>query len=317
MGGFIRILERKFIDILDSTGFSEYVGGRSALEDGFADLRSGILPVVAEMLQVEERREPLAPAVFDGERYPHLVRVHGWLIDIVDMAIPTELLPWIQRVRGLSSALGDDDIHRILATITFRSPLAAERALGRLALFEILCLNQRIRLRKSHVEVEALGGDADRVESIVEEELAAVASRGEYRNALVSIDDPLSILRVLSGASLARLDAYVQVLRSEVARVGQELADRLRIRQEMLALLAQADPADALLVKNAHAEAFGSERLTVQQLKLRHPGLLREVSPAAARKRLERVLRRRLQPPPARPITLGDLLLEQIKELDR
>jgi hypothetical protein len=318
MQTFLRALEGQFVELVDRSCLTEAVGSRATLERGLDELRAGILPVLAELVQAHERGTPLARAVYDGERYPHLVRVHGWLADVMDLTVPCQLQPWARRVLALAPAVGDDDFERLVATVAFRSPSLAERAMGRFALFELLCLDQRLSLLAGHVDVEVIGGRPDQLETIAEGELAEVEARPEYREALVAMEDPLGTLRVLLGASVARLDAYVEILREEVARVGREMAHRLQIRQDMLRALAQLDPADAVLIKNAHAEAFGIERLTVEQLKARHPGLLAALSPAAARKRLERALKRRPDAAtPPRPTTFGDLLLAQMEELQR
>jgi hypothetical protein len=316
MSTFLRALEQKFVDMLDSTGFSEAVGGHAVLDRGLEDLRAGVLPVVAELLQVETRGESLAEAVAEGERYPHLTRVHGWLRDITSMAVPPALLPWVRRVLAMGPTPDDADLQRLLAALAFRSPSPAERALGRLMLFEVLCLDQRLQLAEAGVAVEVIGGQPDDVEALTERELEEVQRRPEYRQALLSLEDPLATLKVLLGSSMASLDAYVEVLRAEVAEVSREMAARLETRQEMLRLLAGVDPTDAVLIRNAHAAAFGDQRLTVEELKVKHPGLLGGVSPAAARKRLERALRRAPGEGRPRPATLGDLLLEQMKEAD-
>jgi hypothetical protein len=317
MQTFLRALEGQLVEMLDRSCLTEAMGGRARAERGLDELRAGILPVLAELIQVHERGTPLARAVHDAERYPHLVRVHGWLADLMDLSVPSELQPWARRALTLAPGVGDDDFERFVATVAFRSPSLAERAMGRFALFELLCLEQRLSLLAGHVDVEVIGGRPDRPEAIAEGELAEVEARPEYREALVAMEDPLATLRVLLGASVARLDAYVELLRQEVARVGSEMTARLQIRQDMLRALAELDPADAVLIKNAHAEAFGIERLTVEQLKARHPGLLASLSPAAARKRLERALKRRPGAASPRPTTFGDLLLEQMDELHR
>jgi hypothetical protein len=316
MQTFITALEGQFVEMLDRSCLAEAMGGRARAERGLDELRAGILPIVGELIQAHERGTPLARAVYDGERYPHLVRVHGWVADLLDLAVPAHLQTWARRVLSLAPAVGDDDFERLVATVAFRSPSLAERAMGRFALFELLCLEQRLSLLAGHVDVEVIGGRPDHPEVIAEGELAQVEARPEYREALVALEDPLATLRVLLGASVARLDAYVELLRQEVTRVGRDMAGRLQIRQDMLRALAALDPADAVLIKNAHAEAFGVERLTVEQLKARHPGLLATLTPAAARKRLERALKRRPgAAAAARPTTFGDLLLAQMDEL--
>jgi hypothetical protein len=316
MATFLRTIESKLVDIFERSGFVKILGGRDEMETGLRDLRAGVLPVLAELLQAQERGHSLAKAVLNGETYPHLTRFHGWFVDFLDMPMPEEFAEWVGRLLDLGPALDDPDLHRLLAVVAFRSPLPAERALGRLLLFEILCLGQRVHLLTSKAEISVLTDREDSIEEIAESELAEVENRDEYRHALLELEDPMGTLRVLLGASLKSLTLYMGILKTELTRIGSELAQRLNVRQEIYLALARLDPTDALLIRN-EAGLIGGERLTVEQLRVRHPGLLGGVAAPAARKRLERARRRRLDEPNAgKPKTFGDLLLAHLKDLE-
>src|SRR5947208_2260964 len=112
MQTFLRALEGQFVDLVDRTSLAEAMGGRATLERGLDELRAGVLPLVAELVQAERQGTPLARAVHDQERHPHLVRVHGWLADLIDMAVPADLQPWARRVLGLAPTVDDDDFER-------------------------------------------------------------------------------------------------------------------------------------------------------------------------------------------------------------
>jgi hypothetical protein len=315
MGSLIRIVENKFVDLLDSSGFADIVGGRAALEEGFRQWRAEAVILAAELDAANERNETLAQAVFDTQQYPHLVRAHGWLTDILNMAVPTEILPWVRKVLAIGPSLENQTLQHLLATLAFRSPNPAERALGKFMLFETLCFEQRMALLATNVDVEVVGGQPEKVETIATEEIAAVEQRPAYQTALLSLDDPLGTLRVLVGASMARLNDYVETLRAQVKTVGQELHQRFVMRKKILDTLAKADPADAVLIRNANAGAFESERVTVEELRLRHPGLLGDLSPSNMRKRLERALSKPFAAK-ERQITFGQLLVQQLNELE-
>jgi hypothetical protein len=125
------------------------------------------------------------------------------------------------------------------------------------------------------------------------------------------------MVRVVMGASLASLDAYIELLRREIAWISKDIAERLEARQAILRALQDTDPTDAILIRNAYAEAFGEERVTVEQLRVRHPGLLGDISSVAARKRLERALKRAPDRTPSERLqTLGDVLVKHMKELE-
>jgi hypothetical protein len=313
----LRFIQVKVIDFFDQTGLAELVGGRDALETGITDLRAAALPLYAELLQLRERNEPLAGAVFDEQRYPHLTRFHGWIHDVLALPVPEPMLPWIERIVALAPALDGKVVDRMFGLLAFKSFGLAERELGRLLLFESLCVGQRFQLRRAGVDIEVLSGRCEDIESLAERELVKAETKHQYREALAGLDDPGGMIRVIMGASVASLDAYVETLRREVAWISRDIAKRLNARREILRALEQTDPADAVLIRNAYAEAFGDERVTVEQLRLRHPGLLGSVSSIAARKRLERALTRAPEPNAQRRVeTLGDILVKHMKELE-
>jgi len=313
----LRFVQVKVIDFFDKTGFAALVGGRESLEAGMKDLRAAALPLYAELLQVQERTEHLADAVFDEQRYPHLTRFHGWLLDILAMPVPAPLLPWMQQLIGVAAAFDDKSVSRLLGLLAFRSVGVTERVLGRLVFFEMLCMGQRLELARAGVDIEVLLGRHEDVESLAERELVKAETQQDYREALEGLNDPASMVRIVMGASLASLDAYIETLRREVAWISEDIAKKLHARWAILRALEHTDPADAVLIRNAHADAFGQEQITVEQLRVRHPGLLGNVSSVAARKRLERALRRAPRAnSQERTETLGDLLVKHMRELE-
>jgi hypothetical protein len=181
----------------------------------------------------------------------------------------------------------------------------------------MLCLAQRLELMRAQVDIEVLLGRHEDVESLAERELVKAETHQDYREALAGLNDPASMVRFVMGASVASLDAYIEVLREEVAWISKDIAAKLDARRAILRALECTDPADAVLIRNAYADAFGEEQVTVEQLRVRHPGLLGQVSSVAARKRLERALRRAPRAnSEARVETLGDLLVKHMKELE-
>lgn len=316
MGSLVRLLRKHVVDVFERTGFCDLVGGRAEVEEGLDELQTMALPLVGELLKAQRERVEMAEAVLDPDRFHHLAQFHGWLDDALRMQLPTELADWVKKIVALAPSFDAPSLHRSLSMLTFARATATERTLARLIVFELLCMDARLRAIASGSRHGVLGLERGQVERIADEEIRRAETQVEYREALVGLEG--GVLGFLSATTLARLDAVVELVREEVATWVDTLGRAVALRNELVRALRHLDPAEAVLVRNAAAPAYGEERLSARQLKVLHPVLLQDLpSEAAARKRLERT-KRHLSTPPGpleRPPTLGDLLAAAIGEV--
>ena len=314
MGVLMRFLRGRLLDVFDTSGFCQMVGGRAVVEAGFSDLQSNALPLVAELLICERSGVTLANAVFDPERFPYLTRLHGWLDDALRMRLPNELAQWIERIVAMGPALDDPRLHRLLATVALGSATSPERTLGRLIFFELLCMQTRLEVLAAGNRHEVLALERGHVERIAEEEIREAAIRPDYRDALADLEEGTGAFQVLFATTLSRLDAVVELVGIEIRAMKDSIAKAMALRQQVTEAIRHLDPGDAVLIRNAIAPTFGEERLTAEQLKMLHPVLLADLgSETAARKRLERA-REQLSTPrdTADAQTLADLLIRYV-----
>jgi hypothetical protein len=310
MGTLVRTLRKGFVGVLERTGFCELVGGRIGLERELDGIQARLLPLIGEVIAVEERGGSLADAVFDTESSPHLARLHGWFSDVMHMRVPSEVEPWVRKVKALGQSLDDDQIYRVLALLTFRGTSPAERALGRFAYFEMLCINTRLQILAAG---DVVGLRRNSVERVADQEIRKAAEASQYSTALLDLKDPVNVFKVLFSSTMVQMGSIVDRLRQELRTMSSDLIAVMSRRQELDRRLNQMDPAEAVLIRNAFASEFDEEVLAVEQLKILHPGLLGDLpSEDAARKRLERARRRLTGKLPAkeRQPTLADILLE-------
>ena len=319
MGKVVRFLRGKLLNIFDATGFCELVGGRAAVEAGLDDLESKALPLVAELLACERNGVRLADAVFDPEQCPHLARLHGALGDALQMQLPSELAPWLERIVALGPALDDPRLHRLLTTISLSSSSSPERALGRLIFFELLCLQTRVEVLAARDKHEVLALERGHVERIAEEEIREAQARPEYRDALVDLDRGTGAIQVIFAATLSRLGAVVEIVGAEIRTMKDSMARAMGLRQRIMETIKYLDPEDGVLIRNAMAPAFGEERLSAEQLRLLHPLLLADLtSEDLARKRLERAKKHLAQPDDKDQVeTIADVLIRRLGRASR
>ena len=309
-----------FLGFMETTGLAEVVGGQEVLKAGIQELVKGALPLAAELVMLDSQGRDLADAVNDPETAPYASKVHGFMEDLLTLEVPGELLPWARRIVRMSPSEALT-LRRTTTTLALRGTNPMSPALGRFFLFEALCIIQRFELLASGVQIEALGGRGRDVETIAERELAIAESAPAYGDALLDLDDPMGLLQMLG---LVGLDGHLQALKAELAVLKKEMTETLERRRNILQVSEQLHPTDAILLLNETADEFGEERLSVRQLRARHPGHLGEVSDSAIWKRVERlpekIQRRdslqtsRTVPSPNNGPNLADLVMEVLKE---
>lgn len=299
----------------DKNGLTQAIGGTEMLEQGFKELAAGILPVISELVVAQTGQVALADAVFDTERFPHLVRVHGFLNDVLVMDIPRDLLPSAKKI-----VLGDlpkESQH--LRKAAASQALQGQDSwvyLARFALFEALCLNQRLILLAEKGHIESFNGRSSDIETIAEREVELAVEWEKYGKDLISVDDPL---KALVAAAAVALSEHIHNLREELLVLKNDVHESLDRRRRILEVM-DALPADqAALVYNECASEFGEEKLEAELLKKHHPGFFGHIGRDAIYQRVHRLPDRikDLENAPEkvrRTPSLADLILNKTSE---
>jgi hypothetical protein len=254
----------------EELGLTEAVGGAEALDAGLAELASGVMPLVGELLAAHAAGVELSDAVFDDDRFPHLVRAHGFVGDVLVMDLPPDLLPLARRITSGGMPPEAGRLRRAAARTAFRRTGAIAH-LARFAVFESLCLNQRLLLASSGGRLETINGRSRDVEVIAQGEVDLALRWEEYGAGLAGLDDPL---RALVAAAAVTLRNHVERLREELLTLKAEVHEALDRRRTVLEVM-DALPADqAVLVYNECAAVFGEQKLEAEQLRVHHPAML-------------------------------------------
>jgi len=269
----------------DENGLTDVVGGPEALEEGLRQLKAGVLPVIAELVAAQAAGDDLSDAVFDTDHYPHLVRVHGFLNDILVMDLPSELLPWARKLTAFGPPPGAKALRKAAASQALRGA-DARAHLARFALFEALCLNQRLILMAQKGHLESINGRSSDIEVIAEREVDLALGWPAYGNDLARTDDPL---KTLIAAAVVTLRNHVEQLKAELLSVRGEVHDKLVARSRILEVI-DALPADqAVLVYNECAAAFDEDKLEAEDLRVHHPAMFGHISRDAIYQRVHRL----------------------------
>lgn len=312
-------IQARFLDVvralLEREEVVDLVGGHEALDEGLRALAAGVIPVAGELAAAAAAGVELSEAVFDGERFPHLVRVHGFVSDLLVMDLPEEVLPWARRLVSSGPPPSARSLRRTAAAAAL-SGSETVRHLARLCLFEALCLNQRLVLMAEGARLEAVGGRARDVEAIAEREVDLALAWRDYGEDLLAMDDPLP---TLVAAAVVGLDGHVEGLRAELGALRADVHEALHRRQQIFEVMDALPPDQAVLVENECAGDLGEEKLEADQLRERHPGLLAGLSRDAIYQRVhrlpDRIERLRARPVGRRPSrSLADLILRPALE---
>lgn len=275
-----------FFAVFEQTGFADVIGGPEVLKEGMNDLLLGALPLAGELVQAERRQVSLADAVYDPDNWPHLALVHGFIVNLLTMNVPEELIPWASRLASMVPPPEIGALHHTLVATAVQDPNPIARALSRFIVFESVCLIQRLALLHDGVHVEAVGGRRRDVETVAETELRFLENADVYQAELLALEDPLQLLNMCGLVSLTR---HLEVLKDELAFVSKEINEQLARRQRLLAIADRLDPKDRIVLLNGVADTFGEESVASHQLRRLNSGHLDGLSDEAIWKRKSRL----------------------------
>lgn len=270
-------------------------------------LEAELLAVGADAYRAELHGASLAESVRDFERFPSLARLHADAEDIVTLGLRREIRAWATRflARGVPPAV--ETMLRSLVAHARRDDNPVRRALGRVLLFEGVRLGLLLRIKLSTEETYGIGMSDEEVDVIAESETLA------WMDDTVPWVAELESFEAIGVAGLVHLERHLAELGEAVRTVGDELRETMRQRARFEARLFELDARDAILIRNAFAEEFEVQPLTLDLLRERHPAAFGNVKRGALDTRLSR-LRGAAVPTIVRrkDLALIDLLRDQL-----
>lgn len=252
-----------------------------ALRDALEGIEAELLRMAFEAHEATERGVALADAVRDPGSYPSLQRLHRGVADALVMSLPAELEGWLERVR----VEGDVTIERLRAGLAQLAVAGApaESALAEFLIFEGVRARLLVAAWETGASYEAVGGTADELDVIAEQETAAFLSSWPAEGVA-----EVRPFQVLLSSAMIELTRRTEVLAALLARTQEWLVASLAERAAVERRLRTLDPTDAALVRNELATYLGEDRLTVEQLTHEHPLLLGDARRDALDQRISR-----------------------------
>lgn len=227
------------------------------------------LPLVAECLDAENSDIDLSEAVYLPDRYPHLTKFHGAILDIIFGDCPALLVPWMRKLHSYAAPQDTQGVGRTVAELALRGTNLVQGALARLFLFEILCVLQRLELKRQSVRIEEQGGRQRDPDVISHMEVKIAAEVKKYGEQILAEQDPLGCLAKVSLTSLGK---HLDLLRKEIATINDSISfENIEMRRAVLDCMEQLSHDEALIVRNSSAKIFEGEEVTAEQLRIMHP----------------------------------------------
>ena len=224
----------------------------------------------------------MAEAARDHDNYQAFARFHTSLEDMLRWSMPVALANWC---RALFRSNGDiKSAAEILIVQGVRLARTTEnpriRAICEVLLFELIRVGLILEAELDESGILSYGS-GDIARSVIAED-----------EVLRWLDDPLlderGVLELMMTTAMANQVAQAANLHRAVSLVQQSVLDaqaaEIRLNQRLNAL----DVADALLLRNAHADLFEEQQLSHKQLRDRHNAVFASLSENGMSQRLHR-----------------------------
>lgn len=257
-----------------------------------AQIREGIEEICAQLLRVgldafhaRQSGIPFYAAAEDPENYPHLLRFHFGATDIIQVSLPEELVPWLERLVRSPIPPIAADLQQSLARLAINPATPAiERACLELLLFEGIRLNLVIAAWHEQLTLASAGVCMDHVDRTAHEELTWLLEHTD----VLGPENRLVQLAVAQG--MLSLMSHVQELLGELRGIASDVANALKLRAGVEAYLKNVDLTDAVLIRNRFAPELGEQRLPLEVLRAEHPIALSHMGRPAMDQRVKRLV---------------------------
>lgn len=278
------------------------------VRSGLAGIQYALGRLGLEAAQADSENLPAIEAVQQPGRFPLMHRVHLGVMDILTVELPPELADWARRLLRMSDSPLFESFRLQLARCACDPRTSPpERSLAQFLLFEAVRLNLLVMTWRSRRELFRGGLDEGALDRSAQDQVGWLLRHPK----LLAGPTPMRPLHLLVVGSFGQL---VEMARTALRGVSAHVETTLTARAELEAALAEANAADAVLIRNAFAPAWGEQRLSVERLSSDHPLVLGD----APRDRLDQRLRRRMMAleskrtlPPRRRPALIDILSEE------
>lgn len=255
--------------------------------------------IAAELGKAEALGIRVDGAVNDPGSFPHLVRIHQGLQDIVTLALPDPLLGWAELFLANPPVHLLESLEQALLSAASKScSTPSLRRLARWALFEAVCLSLVMVDRASGQEnLSAAGMDYSDIDrrAAVEVELA-IANAATHPAGGATLDEMIrhaTLLLVLEAERERTLACDVDRA-EQLDRVGRGTA-----------ILATLDAIDAILLRAKFSSP--TDRLDLEAVRSRHSLVLGHLSSGSLSTRLSRAHERVMRGEGRRSAALVDL----------
>lgn len=254
-----------------------------SIPDALREMEAELLVIGADAYRAEIRGVPLSEATRDFEGCPSLAKLHAGFEDMLTLALPRELLGWARRLMSTGVPPAFEAMLRTLVAHARRDENPIRRALCRLLVFEAVRFGLLLRARLSTDETYGVGMSDEDVDAIAESETQVWMD-----NALPWTAEVES-LEAIAVAGLVRLEFHLAELGEAVRTVGTELRQTLDRRARFEARLFELDARDAILIRNACADEFEVQPLSLDLVRERHPAAFSDMKRGAMYTRLSRL----------------------------
>jgi hypothetical protein len=276
-----------FERLFAETGLLDLVGGPEALAKGLAQIWAELARAGFDASAAAVRGIDLADAAEDFDNFRDLARVHSIFEDILQMALPAELVEWGRRVLAMPTEPPMVGVLREqLVARAIHDPKPSRRAVCRVLLFEGVRFNLLVHAKRQRGRLAGVGVSGHDLSVLAEREMNV------WLAARPRLPPDIRPFEVIVAGALKGLLEHAADAHREMARVNQEVVAVCRRRADLDEALCDADSADALLIRNYFSDEIQEQRLSVKLLRGRHPLVLGDVQPAAIYQRVGRFSRR-------------------------
>lgn len=264
-----------------------------AWSSGIVEIRSDLRRLGLEAEAVVVQGLSFSAAALDFENFPLLARAHAAVDDILTLSLPPEIVRWVFRMVARAEeieihmdAMTEDLVHMAALPLDLSDPTPA---LAKFFLFEMVRLQLILLARRHPNEVFGRGLELDDLSPMAEKQVVtwlAECPPADVRSRLI-----------MEAAACLELSAQITLLKTELLRVGADLAEGLAFRARMESELSQCESSDSLMIRNGLlAPVLGIQQVSLEELRSRHRLAMGDVNLEALYKRFQRMKKRKKLP---------------------
>jgi hypothetical protein len=283
------VLRSAFERFLEALPLHELGIAPDQLRAGLDEMYAQLLRVGLDAFHARQSGIPFHAAANDGENYPHLRRFHLAATDMLQLPLPSELVPWFERfMRSPVPPVAAELQNLIARSAVDASAAPVERAFLQFLLYQGARLNLVVAAWRNDHEFASAGARMADVDRIAHDELEWLLANAAK---LGPEDRPLHVLVALG---MERLNRHVAELLRELRAIMDDVTEAQKLRAvfeaKVEAYIRDMNLTDAVLIRNRVAPELGEQRVPVEVLQAEHPLALEGMSRAAMDQRVKRLV---------------------------